>query len=97
MSHRLDTLAGHALVLIAIVAVTAFAYYRTEARVSDVATETHTALCTFKADLERRYEDGRQFLNENPDGIPGITTEDIQRSLANQKSTLDALAILECG
>lgn len=62
----------------------------------EVATETHESLCAFKMDLERRYETGIKFLGDNPDGIPGISAEQIQNSLTNQKATLSALETLDC-
>jgi hypothetical protein len=62
----------------------------------EVATETHESLCALKLDLSVRYTSGREFLRDNPDGIPGISATQIQQSLANQKSTLDALAPLDC-
>ncbi len=61
-----------------------------------VATQTIGALCSFRADLQRRYEDGVEFLKEHPEGIEGLPPETIQRSLTGQKSTLDALYSLPC-
>lgn len=55
-----------------------------------------TSLCTFVADLQRRHDDGVQFLEDHPDGIPGISAKDIQRSIDAQQSTLDALSGLDC-
>lgn len=67
-----------------------------QAQVEELARQTNEALCTFKADLERRYLAGVEFLDRNPDGIPGVSRADIARSLSNQKATLEALATLEC-
>jgi uncharacterized protein (DUF1786 family) len=64
----------------------------------EAATEqTTTALCTLRADLERRVEVSREFLEKNPDGIPGITAETIQQGIDNQQRTIGALASLNCG
>lgn len=74
------------------------AYDRRQA-LTRVAFETHTALCTFTADLEVRYKSGLAYLKENPgpEPIPGITRETLQNSVDNQKRTLDALAgSLDC-
>lgn len=54
------------------------------------------ALCALKSDLQRRYDDGVNFLAKHPNGIPGVSSADIERSLANQQSTLDALSLLTC-
>ena len=66
-------------------------------KLETVASRTAAALCTFRADLRARYESGLDFLKNHPDGIPGISAADIQRTLDNQKSTLDSLAGLPCG
>ena len=68
----------------------------TQKRLEEVAFETHSALCTFVADLERRHADGQKFLERHPQGIEGITREDIKRSLEGQRSTLQSLGVLEC-
>lgn len=61
-----------------------------------LAEQTNHALCTLRSDLQRRYDAGTEFLENNPSGIPGLSAQEIARSLANQRSTLDALATLEC-
>ena len=68
-------------------------------KLEQVATETHPALCTFTDDLTRRYETTRKYLrkHEGREPIPGITRADLRRSLQAQKSTLDALSVLNCG
>lgn len=78
----------HILLLAALVAAVAFLAY--------FAFETNQALCTFKQDLQVRYDNGVQFLVDNPEGIPGISAADIQRSLSNQRATLEALSDLNC-
>lgn len=65
-------------------------------RLDEIAQSTNQALCTFRLDLERRYDIGREFLRNNPQGIPGLAGAELERSLANQRSTLDALANLRC-
>lgn len=69
---------------------------RNAERLEEVATQTHDTLCAFKRDLEVRYDNGAKFLKENPEGIPGISAAEIQRSLSNQKSTLESLSNLDC-
>lgn len=61
-----------------------------------VAEQTIGALCTFRADLARRAEDAEDFLQDNPDGIPGLSAEAIQTSIDNQRRTLDSLSGLPC-
>jgi hypothetical protein len=70
----------------------------TQARLEEVATETHAALCTFKADLQRRADDTRAYLQKHPgvEPIPGITRADLRRSLNAQRDTLESLVVLDC-
>ena len=68
----------------------------TQRRLEQVSTETHGALCTLKLDIRTRYENGREFLEKHPQGIEGISREEIKQSLENQLSTLRALDTLEC-
>jgi uncharacterized protein HemX len=61
--------------------------------------ETHrttTALCALRGDLERRVEDSRRFLEENPHGIPGVTAASVRLSIQNQEKTIGTLSIVEC-
>lgn len=68
----------------------------TSVSIAGNSAQTHDALCALKLDLEVRHTNGVKFLKDNPDGIPGISAEQIQQSLDNQQSTLDALASLDC-
>lgn len=63
-----------------------------------LANDTRTSLCAFKGDLERRVTAGEEFLLKHPNGIPGISAENIQTSLNNQRMTITALESggLEC-
>lgn len=71
------------------------------AEVKQVAVTTHDALCAFKLDLQRRYNDNRKLLRDHPEDpvrafgleIPRATLES---SVANQKATLEALSIVRC-
>lgn len=58
--------------------------------------QAHEALCALKADLGVRIDAGHAFLNDNPNGIPGIPAKTIEASIRNQEATLDALRVLTC-
>lgn len=58
--------------------------------------ESHRALCAFRSDLDTRIKAGKDFLKAHPNGIPGISRADIERSLQGQESTLDTLHFLRC-
>lgn len=64
--------------------------------IARVAKQTNAALCTLRHDFEQRVEASRQFLRDHPDGVGGITPEDIQRSIDGLQTTINALAILDC-
>lgn len=61
-----------------------------------VATTTLNALCALHQDIEERLENSKQFLKDHPDGIPGISVEEIQRGIDAQERTLNALSPLLC-
>jgi hypothetical protein len=55
-----------------------------------------SALCVFRADLERHADSAKAFLRDNPRGIPGITPAVIRNGITNQEKTIAALAGLDC-
>jgi hypothetical protein len=67
------------------------------ARVNEIANTNQRALCAFRADVERRVITSEEFLEENPNGIPGISAAMIRQSLIAQRETVDALSVVECG
>ncbi len=90
-------------VIAAVLALTLYTNAKTSGQqqraLEQVARETHTALCTFTDDLERRLESTIKYLHKHPgrEPIPGITRADLRRSVVNQKATLAALDELHCG
>jgi hypothetical protein len=64
--------------------------------IAAVAENSNNALCSLRADLERRVEVSQDFLRENPDGIPGISAEVIRTGILNQQRTINALSGLDC-
>ena len=69
---------------------------RSGERVEEIAENNLAGLCALRADIQRRYDAGVEFLRENPDGIPGLSPETLQRSLDGQRATLDALDVIDC-
>lgn len=64
-----------------------------------VYTQAHAngaALCALRNDLERRVISSRRFLEENPEGIPGLTPALLREGIENQQRTIDALSGLDC-
>jgi hypothetical protein len=101
IEHSIKVIRNWTVVLfLALILVTAIGFYDTLQRRTElarVATQTIGALCTFRADLQQRYDDGVEFLQDNPDGIPGFSAAAIRQSLNNQQRTLTSLAGLPCG
>lgn len=64
---------------------------------SEEGSETHEAICALTADLESRTEGTKLFLQQHPQGIPGIPASTLRESLHNQERTLDALSVVSCG
>ena len=104
-SIRLLTIATVGLFLaIGLLATVAFLDSRHQARdieqqaerVEEIAENNLAGLCALRADIQRRYDSGVEFLRENPDGIPGLSRETLLRSLDGQRATLKALDIIEC-
>lgn len=64
---------------------------------SDEGSETHEAVCALTADLERRTDEAREFLETHPHGLPGIASvSQIRESTRNQERTLAALSVVSC-
>lgn len=86
------------LLVLAILAVSAaYADYKVftlNGTVSSNQRSDTQALCSFRADLQRRVTQGKQFLLSHPRGILGIPAATLQVSLRGQESTLRALAPL---
>jgi hypothetical protein len=65
-----------------------------------VASETKTALCALRLDIETRSKSTQEFIDGIRTGrrepIPGISIADLQRSVNSQQSTLEALKPLDC-
>lgn len=100
LKSRLDQLilATVALFLVLILVTSLGWYIVIDQRndIKEVATRTNMALCTFRDDLQQRIDSSKKFLRDHPNGIQGITPEDIQRSIEGQQRTIDSLSILNC-
>jgi hypothetical protein len=66
------------------------------AKINQITTTTKTALCLLRDNIEKQVATSEEFLENNPDGIPGLPAATIRASIQRQKDTLKALDILEC-
>lgn len=81
------------------VAMTLVLYVMVAALGLFVYTQAHqnkAALCALRTDLERRVAVSETFLEENPEGIPGISPAALRTSITNQRLTIQALSGLDC-
>lgn len=85
---------------LAITGVVQFSIARTSREVAktsrDDADRLEQALCSLRSDLEVRVASSRAFLEQYPDGIPGISPKLIQDGIDNQQRTIIALKDLHC-
>jgi hypothetical protein len=65
--------------------------------VDQIAKTNQQALCAFRNDVQARVESSVLFLEEHPNGIPGISPATIRRGLKAQRQTVEALSVLDCG
>lgn len=100
IQHALARLVVTVYILCGVVAISvaglSVGIIRSNSHIAEVANNTNAALCTLRSDLEQRIDDSRQFLEDHPNGIPGISAADIQQGITNQQRTIDALSTLEC-
>jgi hypothetical protein len=87
--------------IIAILALGATDHYRLSNRYDNLAkqgAEAHSAICTFRADLQRRVDETRTFLKEHPSGFEqlGLTASALRVTLINQEKTVRTLDVLQC-
>lgn len=68
----------------------------TARRVEVTAEINRVALCALQHDLELRVAASREFLEENPEGINGITPSFIRDGIENQQRTIAVLGVVDC-
>lgn len=100
--HKFASLIYLLVVPLTVVVVAVYGYVRFDqfserlAMQAELGQEAHDAVCTFREDLRRRVNSSKDFLEKNPNGIPGLDGATIRNSIVNQQKTVDALAILNC-
>lgn len=68
-------------------------------KIHDIAeknTQARRALCALRDDLDKRIEGSQNFLDEHPNGIPGIPASLIRQGLSNSRRTRETLEVLDC-
>lgn len=62
------------------------------------ANQNREAACALRADVERRVDEGKNFLIAHPNGLPklGFSRAELQDTVDNQQRTVDALGGLIC-
>lgn len=80
------------LLYVVVIVVSAAAWYAVK-----VQTDRNTrTFCALRQDLERRVASAEDFLARNPHGIPGITAQQLTKSISDQQRSIVALSGLDC-
>lgn len=61
-----------------------------------VSQSNTKGLCAIRNDSEARVQQSKKFLKEHPNGIPGISSEQLKRSVDTSGRTVRALADIHC-
>lgn len=60
------------------------------------ADNVKQAICSLRHERLESIHAGRIFLKHHPNGIPGITRDDILRSIEQQQETVRAFRFADC-
>lgn len=94
--ERNDRLHRLMVKIIVIFAVGGITMSITVAYVFITSAKNQDALCSVRHDAERRVVQTEQFLDDHPEGIPGIPVSTLQRGLEAAKETVKSLDNLRC-
>lgn len=63
-----------------------------------INSHVHSALCTFRSDLQTRVNSTTHYLETHPGAtpIPGVSRATLQQGRDNQQRTVDSLGSLGC-
>lgn len=69
-----------------------------DARITQLAQESHTGLCGVRYNAQKQIETTADFLAQHsgPEPIPGITRATLEQSLQRQRALRDALNPVDC-
>lgn len=96
IKRSFNLLVGATLLLyVGMILVAALLYTSNRNRAQD-GRDAHKAICLLVQNLETRVSDSQEFLRHHPNGIPGISRSDINRSIQGQQSTINALRKADC-
>ena len=77
--------------------ITMFAFATSQrAAISERSSQVQAALCAVRQDIQHSVDTTEQFLEDHPEGIPGIPVEILRSQLRERKGTLEALSTLRC-
>lgn len=65
-------------------------------KVYQTADNVHKAVCALRADRVKSIEESVKFVHQHPNGIPGISRADIERSIEQQRVTVRAFSFADC-
>jgi hypothetical protein len=89
---------GRAFLIVWIVSFTVLVSYaiHSNRELAEDGQHAHDKLCEIRHNLVLRVARTNAFLEENPEGVPGISVKFITDSINTDQRTVDALASLDC-
>lgn len=61
-----------------------------------VAVQLNHSVCTWRSDLQRRYQTTAEFLRDNPAGFPGVPLKTLTDGQRNLRRTIKSFRGLSC-
>lgn len=65
-------------------------------KVYQTADQAHKAICALREERIDAIHASEKFIHDHPQGIPGISRADIERSIATQRQTVRAFRFADC-
>lgn len=64
--------------------------------ISHISHDNQQALCNQKETAQRQVEQTEEFILDHPNGIPGISRAQLERSKSNSVRTVNSLKEVDC-
>jgi hypothetical protein len=93
--RRHALLITHILLAVGVLLALGGALYVNQAN-ERLATNTHKAICTLRADLVERRDGGIRFLASHPHGALGFTAAELAKNIDSQTRTIKSLSVADC-
>lgn len=65
-------------------------------KVYSLADQAHHAVCALRQERINGIKSTKKFIHDHPEGIPGISRTDLERSIQQQQQTVRAFRFADC-